>query len=365
MDTVIGILGILIVFGLIMGFHEFGHFLVAKLSGMAVHEFSFGVGPALISRQFRETKYSIRLLPFMAYVNIAGMDPEEVDETPNGFYRKPFLAKFLTLLAGAGMNFVLALLVFIVIGMAIGYLKEGNIVSIQGVQPGSPAAKAGLMAGDVVVGVNEVAHPTVKQAQDSIRHHAPPVRLVVERNGQRVNVTITPKKLLTAERKGWFYQMVPYYGIGVVLGADSGGFERVGLGRSVVIGSQRLVYQVGDAFAQFASMVTGRIPMNQISGPVGIMRVSYDASKSAVTSPMGLASYLSLIALLSVFIGFFNLLPFPALDGGRLLFVIIEGIMRRPLDHKKEELVHIIGMMLLLSLVVLVTAKDILSWIKG
>jgi len=362
--TLVGILGILIVFGLIIVFHEFGHFITAKLSGMGVHEFSFGFGPPLLQKKVRDTTYSIRMIPLGGYVRIAGMeleDSEEEREAPNSFNNKPFLAKFATILAGAVMNFVLAFIVFVIIAMAIGHPLPGKTVYIAGVQPFSPAEKAGIKAEDVIVEVNDVQHPTTRdQVVHAIRDHKPPVKMVIDRKGERHAFTIQPTKLLLPEPQagGWIYRMQEYNGIGIVPDNTSGQWEKDHIGVAVIGSAQMVAYRLKDAVAQLASLILGYIPVNQISSFLGIGKVSYDAAQSAVGSNGGLANYLGLIGVFSIFIGFFNLLPIPALDGSRLLFLTIEAVRGKPFDKQKEAMVHMVGLMLLLALVLLVTVKD-------
>lgn len=367
--SLVGILGILIVLGLIIGFHEFGHFIVAKLTGMGVHEFSFGFGPPLFQKKVRDTTYSVRMIPLGGFVRIAGMELEDSEEdrvAPNSFNNKPYLAKFATILAGAFMNMVLALFVFIIIGMAVGYPKPGNRVFVAGVMPSYPADKAGLQNGDYIIEINGVHAPLDNQTVvNEIRNGKPPVRLVVERDGKPISLTIQPQKIDLPEPdpkyNGWLYHMKSYYGIGIATDSTSGGWERSSAGKSIILGSTEVAYRIKDAIAQFASLATMRIKPNQLHGPLFIGNMAYNASRHAVDSRIGLLSFLSLIGLLSIFIGFFNLLPIPALDGSRLLFLTIEAIIRKPFDKQKEAMVHMVGLLLLVGLVLFVTVGDVLS----
>ena len=160
MISTYGVLGALLVFGAIIFFHELGHFIVAKISGMTVFEFSLGFGPALVSKTYHDTLYALRIFPLGGYVRIAGMEPDEDPDVPNGFNSKSFPAKFCTILAGVVMNGVLALLIFIVMGMAIGSPQPGNKTLVAGVELNSPAAKAGVKEEDIILAVNGVANPT-------------------------------------------------------------------------------------------------------------------------------------------------------------------------------------------------------------
>jgi len=362
MAAAVGIIGILIVFGLIIGFHEFGHFIVAKLTGVGVHEFSIGFGPALFSKNYHGTKYSVRMIPLGGYVQMVGEDNEEEKGMTGNFNERPYYAKFATLFAGAFMNFVLAFLVFTIVAVAIGHPLPGKKVYVAGVQPYSPAEKAGVKADDVIIEVNGV-HPTEpEQVVKAIRGNKPPVKMIIERDGKQFTYSIQPKKLVTVDPQagGWLYRMREYNGIGIVSDNSSGQLGRDSFGTAVANGGLEVAYRIKDAIAQVASLVTGNIPLNQVSSFLGIGKISYGASQDAVKSGGGLANYLRLLGALSIYIGFFNLLPIPMLDGSRMLFVTIEAIIRKPFDKKKEAIVHLVGLALLLALVAYATFNDIL-----
>ncbi len=365
MEQLVGILGIFIIFGGIILVHEFGHFIVARWSGMAVYEFSLGMGPLLFSHTRGGTQFSIRAIPFGGFVRIAGMEMEEIEsgkQVPNGFDTKPFLAKFGTIIAGVLMNFLLAAIVFSLIGMAIGTPLPGDKVYISGVQPNLPAAQAGLQAGDQVLEINGVKHPKSEELSAHIRNDQPPVRLVVLRDDQPKHFTITPTDVPTAKRDPWLYTTATYRGIGISITTSSGGWQRLNPVLSVVNGFAVTGRLIDDALAQFVSLVTGRIHPKLLSGPIGIMKVSYDAGREAIGSRMGLHNFFSMLGLISIFVGFFNLLPIPALDGSRLVFLVIEAVSRKPIDKKKEAVVHTVGLVVLLSLILVISVKDVFQF---
>jgi regulator of sigma E protease len=360
MGTLVGAVGALIIFGAIILVHEFGHFIVAKRTGMLVYEFSMGFGPAIFSKEIGGTLYAIRIIPLGGYVRIAGMEPGEED-TPNGFDKKPFLARFGTIFAGPVMNMVLALVVFIIIGMAIGYPKPGKDSIVTGVQINSPADRVGLQINDQFVEIAGIKNPDYEQVSNAIKTSPPPIPIVVRRNGTLISMKVTPKPILTAERVGLIYKTTTYQGIGIGIGSLSTDWERLGPLESVTTGFIGVKNLIVEGLAQIVSLVTGHIPFKALSGPLGIIQTSYSVSKSALDSRLGLSSFFNTIAFLSVLVGIFNLIPIPALDGSRLVIVAIEGIIRKPFNREKEALVHLVGMALLLGLIAVISIKDLLA----
>jgi len=365
MISPLGVLGAIIVFGAIIFFHELGHFIIAKLSRMAVYEFSMGFGPALFSREYKDTLYAIRIIPLGGYVRIAGMEPDEDPDVENGFNSKPFVAKFGTILAGVMMNFILALLLFVIIGAGIGYRQPGAKTLIGGLMPNAPAAQAGLKPGDAIVAVDGIRNPSVEKASELIRNGQVPAQLVIERDGKEIPFTVKQYKIDYPERDGAiFYRIVKKNGIGIVLSTDSGPVKRLGIGESVVHGFTSVIAMIVDAFRQVMSMITGRIPFRMISGPPGIIIAAYSVSKDAFSSLQMFAGLLGFIAFISVFVGFFNLLPIPALDGSRLFFLVVDAVCSlfgRRIDPKKEAMVHMVGLVVLLGFIVIVSVFDVIK----
>ncbi|MHB9026495.1 MAG: M50 family metallopeptidase [Armatimonadota bacterium] len=344
MHIVIGILGTIIIFGIIILVHEFGHFIVAKRSGMTVHEFSMGFGPALFSKEYGGTKYALRIVPLGGFVRIAGMEPGETD-TPDGFDKKPFLARFGTILAGSVMNILLALVVLIILGIAIGI--PGRRTQITMVQADSPAAAAQIQQGDIVLQVQDITEPDPNQLSQAIRdRNGKPVTLVLQREQQRVTVTVTPRKFPGED--------APRLGIG--LGQE---YERLSPAESVVKGSQMIYTMTYQIIATLGSIFTGHFSLNQVAGPIRILGMSNEVAQTATSSLQDFGQYLFFMALLSLNIGIFNLLPIPALDGSRLVILVLEGIRRKPFDKEKEALVHLVGFALLIALILLISVREV------
>lgn len=361
MAQLIGVLGTLLIFGAIVAIHEFGHFIVAKLSGMGVYEYSLGFGPALFKKEYHNTLYALRIIPLGGYVRIAGMEMGE-DDAPNGYDKKPFFAKFATLIAGVVMNFVLALVVFIVMGITLGFSVPNDKPIIGGIMPKSPAAQAQLRDGDRIVSVDGTPVKTWEQSTKLIRGHKGSMVLVMERAGVSRTVKITPKELTDYEVHGLRLHPVKIHAIGI---SPSVTLQKTSPVDSIVIGGQNVLEKTQIVVASLVSIVMHDVPVGGIGGPLQVMSISYSASKDALVSPEKLAYVLSLFAFLSINIGFFNLLPIPALDGGRLLFLIIEGIRGKAMNKEKEAQIHAIGMAVLLLLILLVTIKDVFSLFGG
>ncbi|OPZ85168.1 MAG: Metalloprotease MmpA [bacterium ADurb.Bin429] len=351
MDQLTGYLGIIIVFGTIIAIHEFGHFIVAKLSGMTVHEFAIGFGPALISRVRNGTRYSLRLLPLGGFVRIAGMEPGEENE-PNGFYTKPFFAKFATILAGVTMNFILALLVFIIMGVAIGRSTGKPVV--RDVTPGTPAAQVGMQARDRIIEVAGVKDPSRDEAIRLIQEKTPPISVVVLRGDQRLTYNLTPVTIEGQAGKK----------IGVVLGTT---YKKIGVGESIKNGFVDTYAATRAMIIGLGMLVTGQLPegSGNVTGFVGIGRLIHDAASSALLSPENMSWFLFIFALISLNIAIVNLLPIPALDGSHLVILILERLRGKEFDPQKKAMVHLVGMVLLLALMVIIIGQDIINWVQG
>jgi regulator of sigma E protease len=363
MEVLIGILGIVITLGSIVFVHELGHYLVAKLSKMGVHEFSIGFGPPLISWVRKETRYSLRAVPLGGYVRIAGMEPGEENEA-NGFYTKGFFAKFATILAGATMNFILALVVFIVIGLAIGYHVPGKRAVIENVIAKTPAEAAGLRKDDVLVEINGVKNPDAKKAAETLHDSTGQVSLVVEREGKQFPLRIAPIEQKTHELKGIDIVETRYKAIGVQLYWE---LTRQSPRQSIVKGGESLFYTLRFALANIRYIGSGKAKITDIGGPVMVMRASYEVSKDALSSKENFANFLNRLALFSVLIGFFNILPVPALDGGHLATIATEAVYKRitkkDFDRNKVAIVHAVGLIILLAFIVVISIKDVGQWI--
>lgn len=410
------ILAFIFVFGTIVFIHELGHFIFAKRAGMLVREFAIGFGPKLLSHKKGETLYTIRMLPFGGYVRVAGEDPEVADiktgkevalrQNERGLITHIFMnpskgqpgdirgrimdldleqqlfillagqngeetrydvdreaelihehqtvqiapwdrqygaksigARAMFITGGPVFNVLLSVVLFSVLTMLIGVPEQ---VSVNEVQVDSPAAEAGMKKGDRIVEVNGKTVSRGKEMISQIQsRNGAPVQFKLERDGELIETTITPQ----------YNDETKSYQIGV--------FSKEELKNATIFTAVQMSFvHIYDytmlIFDSFAMLLTGNVSFDDLAGPVGIADLTGQVAKS------GFINLLNWTSFLSLYLGIFNLLPIPALDGSRLLFVILEGLRGKPIDPQKESMVHLIGFALLIMLMVAVTYNDIL-----
>lgn len=327
MQTVIAAI---FVFMLVILVHEFGHFAVAKLVGIKVNEFSIGMGPQVFQTEKGETKYSLRLLPIGGYVSMEGEDEDSEDE--RGFSNAPILSRISVIIAGAMMNFLLAIVVFSIISYNVG--EPTNIIGE--VQEGMPAYEAGILKNDELIEIDGNKVDSWESLVENIEGKSK-LNLRVKRDGEILNL-----EMETIEEDGrQLIGIIPQREKSMNFGFKSG----------FVMTKDMIV----DMFSFFGMLFRGEVGSESLSGPVGIIGEINNAAK------LGFLNLLALVGLISVNLGFFNLIPLPALDGGRLFFLVIELIRGKPVDPEKEGMVHLIGFALLMGLMIFVTYKDLTS----
>ncbi|KJS16862.1 MAG: peptidase [Peptococcaceae bacterium BRH_c4b] len=329
------------VFGLLIFFHELGHFTIAKLVGIKVHEFSLGFGPKIAGFLRGETRYNIRLFPLGGFVRMAGMDPEEEDfeSEKRGFNKKSVLQRISVILAGPLMNFVLAALL-----LAVIFLFQGVPVfapKVDGLVPGQPAERAGIAMGDKILAIDGKKIESWEELKRKIDNSpGKKVNLLIQRDGKELNITVVP-----APQKDGLGK------IGIYPGHE---LKKVGPVGALAAGASKTVEFSVLIIDFIGRMITGQ-ERPDLGGPV---RVVWEISKAV---ELGFIPLLTLAALLSINLGLFNLFPIPALDGSRILFLIIERFRGRPVDPRKENYIHMVGFGLLLMLIVVITYNDILQ----
>lgn len=317
------------VFLLVILIHEFGHFIIAKKVGIKVNEFSIGMGPSIFSKESGETKYSLRALPLGGYVAMEGEDEESYD--PRSFNNASVGKRLAVILAGAIMNFILALVILFIIG-----LFRGNQTNVVGnILENSPAYKSDLKIGDKIIGINDTEIKTYEELINEIsKHKNEEIKLTVERENNKAEISIET----TEEGK-----------IGVL------GKSEVNVLKAIEFSFTVFITMIGAMFGFFKQLFAGGVSFNDLSGPVGIVGQIGTAAKEGI---LHLAMFLSLI---NINVGFFNLLPIPALDGSKAIILLIEGIRKKPIPKKLEYGINIAGFVLLITLMLIVTYKDILK----
>ena len=332
MSYVLAILG----FSLIIIIHELGHFIMAKINGIKVIEFSIGMGPKIFSYQGKETKYSLALLPIGGYVNMLG-EGEEVDDE-RSFSSKSPIRRLSVILAGVFMNFVLAIVIFIVLFSKIGFLEP----VIGSLEDNMPAKEIGLQVGDRIVEVNgSKIHTTSDVSVEFTLSPGKPLDIVYERNGVENEVTVTPK----------FMEEENAYRIGIAYD----GVKNPTMLQSFKHGINETISLITQTFKSLGTIFKGEANLKtDVGGPVTIIKMSSAAAQN------GMMNLFMLVAILSISVGIFNLLPFPALDGGWSVIILIELITRKKVPEKVVGVLNTVGFMILIGIMILVTIKDIL-----
>ena len=414
METVIAFI---IIFGSLVFFHELGHFLFAKKAGIMVREFAIGFGPKILAIRKKETLYTIRILPLGGYVRMAGEDFDTVELLPGyrvglelnnldqvekiylnreisnpnilfletesadlskdlfiegydeegelvkydvsreaiiyekgqetliapydrQFDSKPLGSRIMTIFAGPLFNFILAFFIFLALGLINGVPKNEPI--IDEVVTNTPAYEAGMEAGDYVTEVDGIPVDKWTEFTEFIQEKpGENVQVKVNRAGEIVTMTMIPSIVEDSGHK--FGQ------IGVKYKPE---FEKSPL-KALIYGATETGTWIKRIFELLGQLVTGKFSIDALSGPVGIYKATGDMAQHGVFTLMNWA------AILSINLGIMNLLPLPALDGGRLLFFLFEGLRGKPVDKQKEGMVHFVGIMLLMVLMLVVTWNDI------
>lgn len=335
MHLILGILLTMVIFAVLVIIHEGGHFLTAKAFGVKVNEFSVGMGPLIAQKKKGDTDYSLRAIPIGGYVAMEGENGDSEDA--NAFVNKPWWVRALVLFAGPFMNLLLAV---IVLTGLVTYTGTGIAEDLGSVVKDSPAYEAGMEAGDVITGINGTEYESGLEAAKALNAAASgtdeTIDITYERNGESTTVTIP----YATNDQGKRY-------IGVSFNLEHN--LLVGL-KYGVIDCVKLEKLVLDAFA---SLLTGQGSMNDVAGPVGIVNVVDQ------TAETGLFNVFYLLALLSINLGLVNLFPFPALDGGRLLFVFIRLFTGRSITDEMESKVHYLGILVLFGFMIMITFHDV------
>lgn len=350
----------IIVLGILVFVHELGHFIVAKKAGMRVDEFAIGFPPRIASKKVGETIYSINLIPLGGYVKIYGENPEEVSEETEekGFLDQPLLARFSVLSAGVLMNFLFAWLAFSVVFM-FGFLAPQGYLGNQGdaattivvVSPNNPADQAGLKAGDQIVSISTsefgLENPTSQEVFDFIEtNQNNELFFEIERGENQEVISVVPIEGVVSGKKaiGVSFDDLIEVSLPIHKAVVQGWSTSVDLTIAIAVGMWDF----------FGSLFQGDSEiLNQVAGPVGIAGMVGDASE------LGLSYLVTFTAIISLNLAVLNLIPFPALDGGQLVFVLYEAITRKKINQKVVATLNLIGFAALMLLMIVVTFGDI------
>lgn len=329
----------LILVGILVLVHEYGHYIQAKLHGVGVIEFSIGFGPVIFSFERNKTRFSIRILPIGGYVKLAGLDTDEDIEDEANFHKKSWFTKFSILASGGIMNFLLAILILFI--LFLWGVPTVVPTGINSVLSGSPAEVAGLRPGDKIVSINGNMVSTPQDITQTIQKSKGKLLLEVDRSGDRITLEVEPKYDPKQKRR--------------LIGITVPSFTEV---RYPVFESLKMALSefgviVFGTLGALWNLITGKLGADSFSGPIGVAKIT------GVAAQMGIKVFMQLMAFLSIQWGLFNLLPIPALDGGRILFLILNLWKRLEITPEKENVVHYIGFLFLLVLMIIVTIGDV------
>lgn len=327
-----------VLFLLLIVFHEFGHFIVAKKSGIKVNEFAVGMGPLIYSKEKGETTYSFRAIPIGGYCAMEGEDDESSD--PRSFDNAPASKRFLTILAGPVANLIIAVLVFTIVGVIGGVVTT----TVDDFIENSPAQAAGIEKGDEILKINgqEISDFTdiSKVVNDFYKDKDfdKEITVIAKRNGKDLDFAFKPK----VEGENTYIGIIPAR-------RTPGFFEAIGLGFKETGRNIKMIFTI------LGRLFTGKLAFGALSGPVGVLKELGNQAQN------GLASLLYFLAYISVNLAVFNLLPIPALDGSKLLTSGIEIITGKKINKKLEEKITMVGFFILLGLILVVSIKDIVN----
>lgn len=347
-STLVNILVALLVFGILVLVHEFGHFIVAKKNGIFVEEFAIGMGPKLISFTLGETVYSLRALPLGGFCKMLGEESESLDE--RSFSQKSVGARMSVIAAGPIMNFLLALVILFIFASSNGY----STTQVDVITDNSPASRSELQPGDII---KKIDGKSMHIFQDitfyfTLEATGEPIKLTVLRDGERKDVTIQPE----------FNDKTKSYQIGIVPVREQGNFLGA-IGQSF----WEMLFYIKMTVEGFVQLITGQVSPDNVAGPIGIINIIGEQYEEGIKTSLSAAisNLAGITVLLSANLGVLNLLPIPALDGSRLVFLIIEAIRKKPINATIENTVHLVGFALLMLLMVVIAYNDLVRLFVG
>ena len=352
-----GVLAAVAVLGFLIVVHEFGHFIVAKRSGVGVLKFSIGFGPKLFGRAVNGTEYVVSAIPLGGYVKMVGEDPEATEPVDEriSFAHQRVWKRVAIVVAGPMFNLLFAFVAFTLVIALYGQRVPSDAAKVGGVMPGMAAAQAGLEAGDLITAIDGQPLESWDALSKAIRSSdGHPLAIALQRGEQSLTVTVTPEsqpdKNLFGEVTGQAY----------VIGIERS-FNTVGVGplEAIASGAKETAFWIETLVMSLVKLVQGKIASEEIGGPLLIGQAAAQQAKA------GIESLLRFMAVISINLGILNLLPIPILDGGHLLFFAVEGVLRRPLEMRHREIMQQVGLVILVGLMAFAFYNDILRVIRG
>jgi len=347
----------LILFCILIAIHELGHFLACRLTRVKVDKFSIGFGPEILKWKGKETTYTLSLLPLGGFVKPAGEQISEVEggqPRPGDYLAAPVSSRIFIVCAGVVMNYLLALALLIVF-FAAPHSVPANVIGQ--IQKDSPASAAGLLPGDRILSIDGKPVKVFSEIKEAIVASSSDLNFSIERqdaNGMKtaLNVLVHPQ---TVERTDIFGKKATDRVIGFMPDGAVAVREQYGLGEAIMKAAVFEWNYIVLTHKAIFYLVTGQMSAKNLAGPVGIVKMSGEAAKQGWTQLIFLA------AILSIALGVFNLLPFPALDGGHLVFLLIEAVTKKPVSLKIQERAATVGFILLMGLMVIVFYNDLVN----
>lgn len=348
--TILYILIAILLLGILVVAHEFGHFMAARLTGIEVMEFAVGFGPKLLSRTSPKTgtKFSLRAIPLGGFCSFYGEDDAtgKTKDDPRAYSQQSVWKRMLTVLMGPVMNFILAFVV------AAAYIFCTGVADVEpylmDVDAGGPAYEAGLQPGDVIAEVNgvNVLDGTIDTLLDAI-DGPDALSFTVLRGDETLPLTCTP----------FWDEAAGQYRVGITISSRyTGTAHPISLGAAIRQSWDTCVYAGGMILNAVGALVTRGEGFDQTSGPVGVVSIV-----SQEVRAYGFDAFINLLVVISINLGIMNLLPIPGLDGSRFLFMVVEAIRRKPVPQEKEAMVHLVGMLFLFSLMIFFTFRDVMN----
>lgn len=324
---------IIFLLGFLIFIHELGHFTVARLCKVRVNEFAIGFGPTIWKKQGKETKYALRLIPLGGFVSMEG--EEERSEGEGSFSKASIPKRIAIVAAGAIVNIIFAIVVYFILATSSGTYVS-NIVNTT--IEGYPAQEIGIQSGDKIVQINEEKINNLYDLNDALQENTGEITIKVERNGEIIEYKTLPKEVTEQGDTNYY------------LGVNLKPAEDTFINRCIkgVISTKGFLFSIVDNLKQ---LFTGNVGVEQMVGPVGISEV--------VSKTEGIKEFMYMLALISISLGVTNLLPIPALDGGKILILIIEAIRKKPLKEQTEIKIQLLGFSILIALSLYVTYNDI------